>query len=134
MTELGLVLEGGGMRVAYTAGVVDALYEKNIDFNYIIGVSAGATLGANIVSNQRFRNREIFAEEQNSKKSVSMRQFLMGEGYLDMDYIYHEIPSKLNPFDYEEFRNSDKIFKVCVTNCETGEAEYIEKVSMRMRT
>ena len=41
---VGLVLEGGGMRGMFTAGVLDTLMEQNIQIDKIIGVSAGALL------------------------------------------------------------------------------------------
>lgn len=37
----GLVLEGGGMRGSYTCGVLDAFLDHHIEFNGVIGVSAG---------------------------------------------------------------------------------------------
>ena len=37
----GLVLEGGGMRGVFTCGVLDYFLEKKINFEYVIGVSAG---------------------------------------------------------------------------------------------
>ena len=46
--KLGLVLEGGGMRGAYTSGVLGAFMDENIKFPYVIGVSAGANNGANL--------------------------------------------------------------------------------------
>ena len=33
MKDIGLVVEGGGMRGVYTAGVLDFFMEKNIYFN-----------------------------------------------------------------------------------------------------
>ena len=42
MKDVGLVLEGGGMKGIYTAGVLDLLMEEGIRFPYVIGVSAGA--------------------------------------------------------------------------------------------
>ena len=47
-----LVLEGGGMRGIYTAGVLDTLMENKIKIDVIIGVSAGALFGVNYLSNQ----------------------------------------------------------------------------------
>ena len=35
---VGLVLEGGGMRGMFTAGVLDALMEQHIQINKIIGI------------------------------------------------------------------------------------------------
>ena len=57
--KTGLVLEGGGMRGAYTGGVLEAFMEKNIKFPYVIGVSAGANNGANFVAEQKKRSKEI---------------------------------------------------------------------------
>lgn len=61
--KIGLVLEGGGgMRGAYTSGVLAAFMDKNIDFPYVIGVSAGGANngGANFVARQRERNKKKY--------------------------------------------------------------------------
>lgn len=42
ISETGLVLEGGGMRGVYTAGVLEYFLEQDLSFPYVIGVSAGA--------------------------------------------------------------------------------------------
>ena len=44
--KTGLVLEGGGMRGIYTAGVLDVFLDHDISFDGVIGVSAGAVHGA----------------------------------------------------------------------------------------
>ena len=36
-TKIGLVLEGGGMRGVYTAGVLDAFIEEGVAFDYVRG-------------------------------------------------------------------------------------------------
>ena len=56
---VGLVLEGGGMRGMFTAGVLDALMEQNIQIDKIIGVSAGALFGINYASKQKRKSVEI---------------------------------------------------------------------------
>ncbi len=43
MYQAGLVLEGGGMKGMYTAGVLDFFMEKEIAFSDNYGVSAGRT-------------------------------------------------------------------------------------------
>ena len=55
LEEKGLVLEGGGFRGMYTCGVIDVFMENNIDFNQVVGVSAGAAFGCNIKSKQSGR-------------------------------------------------------------------------------
>ena len=43
MDNVGLILEGGGMRGAFTAGVLDCFMEKGLDFRDVYGVSAVLT-------------------------------------------------------------------------------------------
>ena len=57
--KLGLVLEGGGMRGLYTVGVLDALMERRLSPDYVIGVSAGAGNGISFVSG-RLRAGRIY--------------------------------------------------------------------------
>ena len=40
--KTGLVLEGGGLRGAYTAGALSWLLKEGIEFDYNVGISAGA--------------------------------------------------------------------------------------------
>lgn len=47
MSKTGLIVEGGGMKCAYSAGILDAFIDENITFDYAIGVSAGS---ANVAS------------------------------------------------------------------------------------
>ena len=52
--KIGLVLEGGGMRGLFSAGVLDALLElKELSVNGIVAVSSGALFGVNYVSKQK---------------------------------------------------------------------------------
>ena len=54
MTEKkGLVLEGGALRGLFTAGVMDVMMENGIEFDGLIGVSAGAAFGCNYKSRSR---------------------------------------------------------------------------------
>ena len=48
----GLVLEGGTFRGVFSAGFMDALIEQNIEFPYVIGVSAGISNAASYISKQ----------------------------------------------------------------------------------
>ena len=42
LTTLALVMEGGGMRGAYTADVLSYFLKKQVNFDYGVGISAGA--------------------------------------------------------------------------------------------
>ena len=47
--KTGIVLEGGGKRGIYAAGVLDVLLEHNIVADGLIGTSAGAVNGCSYV-------------------------------------------------------------------------------------
>ena len=55
LKNMGLVLEGGGMRGVFTCGVLDYLMDNEIWFSYGVGVSAGACNGLSYMSRQRGR-------------------------------------------------------------------------------
>ena len=46
----GLILEGGAMRGLFTAGIMDVMMENGIQYDGLIGVSAGAAFGCNYKS------------------------------------------------------------------------------------
>lgn len=53
--NIGLILEGGGMRGVYTAGVLDFFLDKEIEFKSCYGVSAGSVNACSYLSKQRGR-------------------------------------------------------------------------------
>ena len=57
MGKTGLVVEGGGMKCAYNAGILDRFLDENIHFDYCIGVSAGSANVASYLAGQRDRNK-----------------------------------------------------------------------------
>lgn len=125
--KIGLVLEGGGMRGAYTSGVLAAFMDENIKFPYVIGVSAGANNGANFVAEQRDRNKKVFVDYADHEDFAGFKHWLVEKNYFNMEFLFEKLPNELVPFDYTTFFNSSTIFKVCVTDCETGMPVYFEK-------
>lgn len=101
--KTGLVLEGGGMRGLYTGGVLDCLMDQRIQTDYVIGVSAGACNGVSYVSGQRGRNLRINTEYVTDKRYVGVHNLLHTGSMFGMDFIFDEIPHRLDPFDYTAF-------------------------------
>ncbi len=124
--KTGLVLEGGGMRGAYTAGVLDYLMEKGVRFPYLIGVSAGANNGANFVAEQRDRNKKVFVEMVKDERYAGIKNLIKEGNYFGMDFLFKKLPDEIVPFDYKTFSNSKTVFKAAVTNCNTAEPEYFK--------
>jgi len=126
----GLVLEGGGMRGIFTAGVLDVFMENKITFDGIIGVSAGAVHGCSMVSGQNGRSLRYYKNYHNDKRFMSFHNYLRTGDLVDEEFCYHIIPEELDPYDNEAFLKSGTEFFVTCTNVETGKAEYIKMQDM----
>lgn len=124
--KTGLVLEGGASRGYFTVGALDALLDLGIRADYLIGTSAGIANGISYVSGQRGRGLEIGLKYLPDKRYMGWRHLLnpFKRTYYNVDFVFNEIPNKLNLFDYEAFDNSGCNVIAALTNLETGKCEY----------
>lgn len=122
--KVGLVLEGGGMRGLYTAGVLDAFLDAGIKVDGLVSVSAGALFGVNFLSGQRGRALRYNKRFIRDKNYISLLSWLKTGNMVNREMAYYKIPMELDIFDQEAFTKSGVPFYVTVTNLETGQAEY----------
>lgn len=120
----GLVLEGGGLRALFSAGVTDVMMENNIQFDGLIGVSAGATFGCNYKSGQIGRALRYNITFKDDPRYMSWRSFWKTGDLVGAEFSYHILPTELDIFDYEAFRRNPMEFHVVCTDAETGEPVY----------
>lgn len=126
MDKIGLILEGGGMRGIYTAGVLDFFIEKNIEVDITIGVSAGSCHASSYLSKQYKRAYNATVDYINDKRYLSFSNLIKTGSIFGMDFMFNKIPNELNIYDYDTFAKSKSKFVVVATNCETGSPEYFE--------
>lgn len=120
-----LILEGGGSRGLYTAGVLDAFLDNGIEFDNCYSVSAGATFGQNFITRQRGRSYNVSMKYMNDWRYCSKRSLLLTGDMIGAKFVYDTLPNKLEPADYETFKkNPTKFYTVCA-NVETGQVEYL---------
>lgn len=131
MEKSGLVIEGGGMRGIYAAGVLDVMMEQGFTFDGVIGVSAGAIHGCTMVAGQRGRSIRYYKKYCNDKRFMSVRSWIKTGEIVGRDFCYRELPEVLDPFDYEAYQQSDTRFYATCSNLETGRAEYLEVTDIR---
>jgi len=122
-----LVLEGGGVRGFYSAGVFEAFMDAGIMFPYIIGVSAGAANALTYVAGQRGRNRMIVENYVGDHRYVSYRNLLRHKSMFGYDFIFKTIPEEHVFWDREVFDSTDIRFLTGATDCSTGHAIWFEK-------
>ncbi|NDI33262.1 patatin-like phospholipase family protein [Chengkuizengella sediminis] len=127
LDNIGLVLEGGGLRGVYTAGILDYFIKKELTLPYIIGASAGACNATSYISKQYGRNKKVTIDYIDYPGYISVRNLITKRSLFGMDIIFDELPNKHEPFDYDAFHSSPQTFKIVVTDCVTGKPIYFDK-------
>lgn len=122
--KYGLVLEGGGMRGMYSAGVIDVMMENNINVDGVVGVSAGAVFGCNYKSKQIGRVIRYNTNYCKNPEFMSIRTLIKTGDIFGEKFCYHDIPDKLDPFDTDTYKNNPVEFYVTCTDVHTGQPVY----------
>lgn len=124
--KIGLVLEGGGHRGIYTAGVLDTFAENKISFDGIMGVSAGCVHGASFLSGQIGRSIRYTTKYCDNSNYMGIGSLITTGNFFNEKFCYYDLPETLDPFDNDSFdKNQTQFFAVC-TDVKTGSAIYHE--------
>lgn len=126
----GLVLEGGTFRPVFSCGVMDALLDNDIMFDYVIGVSAGITYAVSYLSRQRGRNLEVLRQYRNDKRYFGARNIRHDHSIFGVEFVFSTIPNELIPFDWDAYHRYTGRIRVGVTNARTGQAEYLDGMQL----
>ncbi|WP_020006966.1 patatin-like phospholipase family protein [Salinicoccus albus] len=122
----GLMIEGGGMRSAYAAGVLDLFLDQNIEFPAVATTSAGAIISSSFISKQRDRNYEILKAVSSHPQTISFKRLLRQRELFNMDYIFDKIPSEIVPLDFNRISDSNTDFLIGTTDINTGSPVYYD--------
>ncbi len=127
LKNIALVLEGGGMRGIFSAGVFEAFMLRELVFPYIAAVSAGACNILSYMSHQPLRTRKIIENYVTDKRYFSLRNWLKQGSIFGFDFIFEELPQKLLPFDFAAYYQYPGILQVGVTDLREGKAIWFGK-------
>ncbi len=130
--KTGLVVEGGGMKCAYSAGVIDGLLDDHITFDECIGVSSGSANTASFVAGQRGRNIRFYIEHPLDPQYCGVKQFFFHRSFFNLPYIFGTLTNEdgKDPLDYDEMMANPAEFLLVATDAKTGEAKYFSKHDM----
>lgn len=130
--KIGLVVEGGGMKCAYNAAILDAFLDHNITFAYCIGASGGSGNLASYLAGQRGRNLRFFTEHIHIPGYFGLRSFFKTGDLFGLQYIYGTLTNSMgkDPLDFPTLKNNPAEYEVVVTNALTGKTEYFGKETM----
>ncbi len=133
MRRSGLILEGGGTRGVFTAGVLDYFMERELYLPYVIGVSAGACNAVNYVAHQPERTKKCTIDYLAAGSYVGVKYLIRNHSLFNMDLIFDAFPNAIFPFDYDTFFQSGQTCILTATNCQTGRAAYLQEKESRER-
>lgn len=123
--KTGLVLEGGGLRGAYTAGVLSWFLKEEIDFDYNVGISSGAQHLSNYLSKDRKYLKDIAVTigAQEFKKGLVP---LVTEGNLvGYNHLFDVALKEKAPLDLKKVRADKNESEVGIFDLEAGKTVWV---------
>lgn len=127
MEKTSVIVEGGGMRGMYAAGILDCFIQQNLYWNNTYGVSAGACHALSYISRQFDRARRVNVNHVKKATYSGLLCLLRHGTYFGFDYIFRTIPAN-DRVDWHTFfqnQNENRKFYVVATQAATGQAHYI---------
>lgn len=131
--RLGLVIEGGGMRSAVTAGMLLALEQLGYAdvFDGVYGASAGAMNAAYFLARQSLPGVGAYLHHLSGRRFISPLRPLRGVPILDLDYLLSEVCERLCPLEWDRVLRSPCPLVVVATSLEDGRAVYLRDFADR---
>lgn len=123
-SKVALVLEGGGLRGIFTAGVIDCFIDNKIDFDYVVGVSAGACNTFAYIAKARSFLKKSMLQEDKKNSFFGVQQMMESGKFMNLDKVFYDYTSQYD-FDFDTFKKSKIKWEFVATNIETGQAEYL---------
>tara|TARA_Y100001968_G_C19387266_1_gene733550 strand:- start:187 stop:1053 length:867 start_codon:yes stop_codon:yes gene_type:complete len=128
--KIALVIEGGGFKSVFSAGVLDAFLVNNFNpFHIYIGVSSGAMSLSYYLSNKYKAYLNLSNQVCVNDQFLSYKHALSEEGYMNLKYLT-SYAIKNNPLDLVQIKSviKNKYFSVVATNTDNGEAVFLDPI------
>ena len=130
LTKGCLVIEGGAFRGLYNQGVMDFFMENNLNFECVIGVSAGAMAGLNYAAGQVGRSARCNLEFRHDPDYIGALALVHAHSPLNVDFAIQP-NDKLDKLDESTFYDPARRFVAVATDCRSGKTVYFEKGKCR---
>lgn len=124
-SRLALVIEGGGNRAAYSAGMAMTLSRAGLIqcFDAIYGTSGGALNGAWILTDTGLDALRLWASPAYAAERVAdIRRLLRGKAVLDLNHLLHHVYVNVFPMDFHAILSSAVPLHPVATCAATGRA------------
>ena len=133
MSKIGLIVEGGGMKCAYSAGILDAFIDEDITFDYAIGVSAGSANVASFLAGQRGRNLRYYTDWIQDPGYFGIKSFIKTGNLFGLQHIYGDMTNStgVDPIDFPALSANPTEYWIVATDAATGTPVYFPKSKMK---
>lgn len=117
-----LIVQGGGQKGAFAAGVLDAFKKRQYDpFSLYIGTSAGALNIAAFIAGKTGLGLDFILNYTTNKRFFELNKFMKKERPMDLDWAFQLIESGDFPLDIDKGKHilgEGKQALACMTNVE----------------
>jgi len=122
-----LILEGGSLRCAFTAGVLDAFAAHGFNpFSSYYSVSAGSMALTSFLSGQRKHFIDVASELVGDGKFIRFTSAFSEEGLMNLAHLAHVVRTT-NPINWDAAYAAieGKSLSIVAADCATGEPHYL---------
>lgn len=124
MKKVGLVLEGGGIRGAFTAGALAWLADQNIQFDYYVGISSGAIYLVIHLAKQKKIAYDLATKYSIDPDIVGVKAFLKEGHFVAYRKLFEEDLKKKAHLNVQELIKDNLPIEVGCYVLEHGKTEY----------
>lgn len=101
-----LVLEGGGLRGIYTNGVLLEMKRHGLQYDCVMGISAGALNAASWVADELERAAIINTRFINDNDYIGPMSLLQYKSIVNFDFLFYGKGEELEPFNFDRFEQN----------------------------
>lgn len=101
-----LVLEGGGMRGAFTAGALSWLVDNNVEFDNAYGISTGAVHLCSYLKKSKKDLESFSTVHIADKRVVGLKAFLMCGKIVNYDFLFKDLLPKQLGFSMDALKDN----------------------------
>ncbi|MBR2067597.1 MAG: patatin family protein [Solobacterium sp.] len=130
MHKSGLVLEGGGIRGAYTAGALSWLMDQGLTLDYGVGVSSGAAYLALYMLGRKDVLYKMATDYTIRDEIVGLKAFRAEKHYVAYKRLFSHYLKEVEKVDVTPLRALGSRFEVGVYNLGLGYTEYYNGTAM----
>ena len=129
-----LVLEGGGLRGAYTAGALAWLIDNDITFDCGYGISTGAVYLVTFLMKSKQQLHDFSSRYINDKRIVGIKPLLKSGRIVNYDFLFDELLPQGLKFDLSPLKKIKEKGKIGVYSLNQGKTIYksVENCDMKL--